>query len=242
MEKRYALLFAFLVTLLVAGNYFFFVNDDTERENVKIMRVLDGDTVELNDGRKVRFANINTPEKKFAYSELAKNYLEKFIGKNIEMENLGWDKYDRTLGKLFFGNIYLNLEIVRRGMAHAYLVFEDEEREFSRAEKYAIEEGLGIWRASKNTKCIRAIIHKYEEYVIINDLCDLNEVGWTIKDESTKSYKIEEDFGEKLIVYSGEGENSGDTRYWKRKNVWNDDKDRIFIRDSDGLLVFYDSY
>lgn len=242
MEKRYALLFAFLITSLVAGNYFFFTSDSAERESVKIVRVLDGDTVEIDDGRKVRFANINTPEKKFAYSELSKDYLDKFIGKDIKMENLGGDKYGRTLGKLFFEKEYLNLEIVKRGMAHSYLVFEDEEREFSRAEKYALDEGLGIWRTSKNANCISAIINKYEEYVIINDLCNLNEVGWTIKDESTKSYRIEEDFDEKLTIYSGEGVDSKDVRYWKRKNVWNDEGDRIFIRDADGLLVFYNAY
>ncbi len=242
MEKRDALLFAFLITALVAGNYFFFASADVERESVKIVRVLDGDTVELDDGRKVRFANINTPEKKFAYSGLAKNYLEEFVGKEIEMENLGGDKYGRTLGKLFFGNEYLNLEIVRRGMAHAYLVFEDEERDFSRAEKQALDARLGIWRTSKNADCISATINKYEEYFVIYDSCDLNETGWTIKDESTKSYKVGNDFGEKLTVYSGEGADSKDTRYWKRKNVWNDDEDRIFIRDADGLLVFYDSY
>ncbi len=242
METKEALLFAFLITALVAGNYFFFTESDAEREIVKISRVLDGDTVELEDGRKVRFANINTPEKKFAYSELAKNYLVGFVGKDIEMENLGGDKYGRTLGKLFLKSEYLNLEIVRQGMAHAYLVFEDEVRDFSLAEKYAIDEGLGIWHTSEDADCISATINKYEEYVLIYDSCDLNEKGWTIKDESTKSYKIEEDFGEKLAIYSGEGVDSKETRYWKRKNVWNDDKDRIFIRDADGLLVFYDSY
>ena len=86
MEKKYALLLAFLITALVAGNYFFFVDASVSREIVEITRVLDGDTVELDDGRKVRLANINTPEKRFAYSELAKNYLDSFVGKRLEME------------------------------------------------------------------------------------------------------------------------------------------------------------
>ena len=242
MDKKHALLLAFLITTLIAGNYFFFVEAGVSRESVEITRVLDGDTVELDDGRKVRLANINTPEKGLAYSELARNYLEEFVGKNLEMENLGGDKYGRTLGRLYFDDKYINLEIVRQGFAHTYLVFEDEEREFARAEEYAHDRELGIWESPEYADCISATINKYDEYVVVYDSCDLDLKEWTIKDESTKTYRIDEDAGSELTIYSGEGEDSTNVRYWGKKKIWNDDKDRIFIRDSSGLLVFYDSY
>jgi len=242
MDKKHALLIAFLITVLIAGNYFFFVEAGVEREQVEISRVLDGDTVELDDGRHIRLANINTPEKKLAYSELAKNYLEYFIGKKIEMESLGGDKYGRTLGRLYFNEDYINLEIVGRGFAHSYLVFDGEERRFSKAEENARENRLGVWKESPYSECVDATINKYDEYVIIFDSCDLDVTGWTIKDESTKMYRFSQDAGDELVLYSGKGEDTAEKRYWGRESIWNDDGDRIFIRDSNGLLVFYDSY
>jgi len=242
MDKSHAFLIAFLITALIAGNYFFFVEAGTSRESVRIGRVLDGDTVELEDGRKIRLANINTPEKGFAYSELAKSYLEEFVGNKLEMENLGGDKYGRTLGRLYFSGDYLNLKIVREGMAHTYLVFEDEEREFSRAEKYARDNGLGIWQSSENADCVSATINKYDEYVVVYDSCSLDETGWTIKDESTKMYRFSRNMGNEFILYSGKGEDTFEKLYWGKGKIWNDASDRIFIRDSNGLLVFYDSY
>ena len=242
MEKGPAFLIAFLITALIAGNYLFFADAGVSRERVNIERVLDGDTVELEDGRKVRLANINTPEKKLAYSDLAKNYLIEFTDESVELEDLGADKYGRTLGRLYFNNKYINLEIVERGFAHSYLVFDGEEREFSKAEEKARDGKIGIWELSPYAECVPAKINKYDEYVEIRDSCGVDFNGWTLKDESTKMYRFSQDMGDEFVLYSGKGKDTGEELYWGKGKVWNDDGDRIFIRDSDGMLVFYDSY
>ena len=242
MDKKHALLLAFLITALIAGNYLFFADTGTKRENVKIVRVLDGDTAQIEDGRKIRFANINTPEKGLAYSDLAKNYVLQFLGKPLELENLGNDKYGRTLGRLYSNNEYINLEIIKKGFAHTYIVFEDETDDFSKAEEYARENKIGIWELSPDAGCITAKINKYEEYVNISDSCDVDFTAWTLKDESTKLYHFSKDMGDEFTIYSSDGKDTVEKLYWGQKKVWNDDKDRIFIRDANGLLAFYDSY
>ncbi|MGV8142907.1 MAG: thermonuclease family protein [Candidatus Pacearchaeota archaeon] len=242
MDKIKALFISLIITSLIAVNYIFFTTASTQREKVEILRVLDGDTVELTDDRKIRLVNINTPEKKFPYSELAKNYLSDFIGEEVYLEDLGPDKYGRTLGRIFYEGQYLNKEIILNGMAHKYLVIEGEEREFEDAEKSAIENEVGIWTKSENYGCILAEINKYEEYVVIEDSCGVNFNGWTVKDESTKSYKFANDITDRVILYSANGVNDANSLYWGKEKVWNDAGDSIFIRDASGLLVYYDSY
>jgi endonuclease YncB( thermonuclease family) len=240
MNKKASFVLASLITLLIAGNYIFFSDHGIKREKVEIVRVLDGDTVELKDARHIRLLNINTPEKGLKYSELGKNYLSKFS--NVELEAMGLDKYDRTLGRLYYENTYLNLEIIKQGFAHTYLVDENEEREFSKAEKYARDNELNIWEKSEFYGCLEVEINKYDEYLDIIDSCDVDIAGWTVKDESTKSYKFESDEGKRFRLYSAKGEDTQEELYWGRGNIWNDDHDEIFIRDNNGILVYYYSY
>ena len=240
MNRKSSLLIASMITFLIAGNYLFFSDEGIVRERVEILRVLDGDTVELADGRKIRLLNINTPEKGFPYSELAKNYLMNFT--ETELETQGLDKYGRTLGRLYFNGIYLNLNIVKEGMAHTYLVGDSEENIFEEAEDYARKNELNIWQKSDFYGCLDVEINKYDEYLDIMDNCNVDFTSWSIKDESTKSYKFDSDIGTSFRVYSAEGKDSEVELHWGRENIWNDDHDEIFIRDNFGFLAYYDSY
>ncbi len=242
LDRIPALIISFLITFLIAGNYFFFKSYENSLEKINIERVLDGDTVETSDGRKIRLANINTPEKKFSYSNLAKDYLSSFIDKEIYLEKKGIDKYSRTLGKLFHKDKYLNLEIVKFGMAHSFMVYDDEIDIFSNAEDDARYKKIGIWENSKYYGCVDLEINKYDEYVDIIDSCDVDFKNWNIKDESTKTYVFKKDFLGKIRLYSSKGQENETALFWKRENVWNDDSDSVFVRDSDGFLVYYEHY
>ncbi len=242
LDRIPSLIISLLINFLVAGNYFFFKSYENVLEKITIERVLDGDTIETTDGRKIRLANINTPEKKFSYSDLAKDYLSQFIQKEVYLEKKGIDKYHRTLGKLFYKKEYLNLEIVRLGMAHGFMVYDDEIDIFSDAENEARAKKIGIWENSKYYDCIALEINKYDEYVDITDSCDVNFKNWNIKDESTKIYVFKKDFSEQIRLYSTNGQENETALFWKRENVWNDDGDSVFVRDSDGFLAYYEHY
>lgn len=240
MNKKASFILASMITLIVAGNYIFFADQGTVRERVEIIRVLDGDTVELSDGRKIRLLNINTPEKGFSYSELGKGYLLDF--KDVELETEGLDRYARTLGRLYYNDVYLNLEIVRQGYAHSYLVSDGEERIFDIAEDYARKNELNIWERSEFYGCLNLEINKYDEYLLVEDSCGVNLIGWSVKDESTKSYEFGKDLGKSFKLHSGKGSDDSENVYWGRENIWNDDHDEVFVRDPNGLLAYYKSY
>ena len=242
MEKKSAFFISFMITLLIAGNYLFFYDFSSGREMVVVSRVLDGDTIELDDGRKIRLLNINTPEKGLAFSEEARDFLKTFENESIELEIEGVGKYGRILGRIYSENDYLNLKLVELGLAHKYIVESEELSKFSEAEKLARENELGIWEKSEKYGCLNVEINKYDEYLIIEDGCEVDFENWNIKDESTKMYKFGKLTENKFKLFSEKGEDKVGEIYWGRKSIWNDDKDSIFIRDENGLLVYYDSY
>lgn len=82
-------------------------------EKVKVVRALDGDTVELEDGRKVRLLGVNAPEIAHNSTETAEPgaqeawdfTAEKLVGKTIRLythKDHPTDQYGRTLGLVFY--------------------------------------------------------------------------------------------------------------------------------------------
>ncbi|MCH7568168.1 MAG: thermonuclease family protein [Nanoarchaeota archaeon] len=242
MEKRHAFLIALLITLLVAGNYLFFYDFSSDRETVVIGRVIDGDTVELEDGRKIRLLNVNAPERgEFGYDS-ATEFIKDFENKTLELEISGVGRYGRILGRLYYDEYYINLNLVKNGLAHPYIVSDREVKDFKKAEKEARENEKGIWGKSEHYGCLNVEINKYDEYVVIEDKCGVDFDGWKLKDESTRSYKLDKVNSRRFVLYSEKGIDGKDEFYWGRGNAWNDDKDSIFVRDEKGKLVYYDSY
>ena len=79
MKKKQAFLFALLITLIIAINiYFLTPNFSPQKEKVFVSRIIDGDTLVLDDSRKIRMLNINTPEKSFPNSKLSIEYMKQF--------------------------------------------------------------------------------------------------------------------------------------------------------------------
>jgi len=122
-----------------------------------VKKVYDGDTVLLDNGKKVRFLGINTPEVEGrnksaqAGGQEAKRWLQKALkNKKIRLEKdvEKQDKYKRLLAHLFTEDKqHINLELVKRGLAsiNIYppnLKYTDD---LLRAEKQAESSGFGIW-------------------------------------------------------------------------------------------------
>lgn len=243
MKPRAALFLTVAFVFIVFGNYFFFFSPEREsRETVIIERAIDGDTVVLRDGRTIRLININTPEKKETDYEAAHAFLASFENTSVFLDARGTEKYGRTLGALYTQNLYINLEIVRRGLAHNFLVDDEEIKIFARAQEEAYQEERGVWKRSPDYGCMRAEINKKDEYVLITLDCASTLTGWSIKDETTHSYRLGSASESTVTLYSGEGMETPTSLYWGRGHVWNDDRDTLFVRDKDGLLVLYQPY
>ncbi len=123
-----------------------------------VTRVVDGDTVVLDGGERVRLIGVDTPEtvhptKPVEYfgkeasaftkrmAEGQKVYLEYEQGSSTK------DRYGRTLGYVYLKDgTLLNKEIVERGYGHAYTRFPfSKMEEFRGAEREAKAAGRGLW-------------------------------------------------------------------------------------------------
>lgn len=132
------------------------------RERTKVAFVLDGDTIELIDKRRIRYIGINTPEinlgggkpECFA-ADAAKVNKELVVGQEIEMEKdvSQTDKYGRLLRYVYIDGLLINDFLLRLGYARLELIPPDTHlsQQFKEAEKEAIENKRGLWRECKNS-------------------------------------------------------------------------------------------
>lgn len=127
----------------------------------RVVRVVDGDTIEINHGsknEKVRLVGVDTPETShpnkavqcFGYA--AKEYLEGLIDdKDVRLErdelSSDIDRYNRLLRYVYLKDgTLVNLEIIKEGYGFAYTSFDfEKEDEFSAAQKMASAENKGLW-------------------------------------------------------------------------------------------------
>ena len=95
------------------------------RGRVPVWYVVDGDTIRLADGRYVRLIGIDTPERGRPYYRVAKDNLDRLVGKRVRLVNPtsvdDRDRYGRLLRYLRVGHHHRDagLAQIRKGFAHA---------------------------------------------------------------------------------------------------------------------------
>ena len=223
----------------------------------KVIEVIDGDTIVLSNNEHVRLIGINTPESDRYFYEEAKEVLKGLVlNKNVRLEKDVDDRdtYGRLLRYVYLGNLFVNLEMVKRGFANAFTFPPNVKytNKFIEAEREARTNEIGLWEKSNSSNIEINIncdaegddrINLNGEYVIFknNNNFDINLSGWTVKDLSTNIY----DFGKiifkrdsKLTLFSGKGSDTENKLYWNSpKPIWNNDHDTLYLRDADGLIV-----
>lgn len=128
---------------------------DFSREKVKVIRVVDGDTVEIEGGQKIRYIGIDTPESTktldcFGREATAKNrdlVDGKIIG--IEKDFSQADKYGRLLRYVWIDQMLVNDYLVRQGYAYASSYPPDIKYQdlLTEAQKEARENNRGLWES-----------------------------------------------------------------------------------------------
>lgn len=133
-------------------------------ELVYVARVIDGDTIELSTGKKVRYIGVNTPELN-AKSEIekcfalrAKKYNESLVlGKQVELVSdvNDTDRYGRLLRYVYVTNtntnntekIFVNAQLVEQGYAYASAYPPDVSYQdlFSSLQSQAEVSQAGLW-------------------------------------------------------------------------------------------------
>lgn len=229
--------------------------------------VIDGDTIVLESGEKVRYLGINAPEKGRPFSTEATEQNKRLVaGKEVglELDVQTKDQYGRTLAYVWLGETMVNLELVRQGFANVYTVppnvkYKDE---FLAAEREAREAERGLWEKGEalgTSKTAVKIVNinadapgndnnnKNGEWVEIKNQgsTTVNMNGWTLKDEANHIYTFQ-NFSlppnTSVFLYSGTGTDTATKLYWHSKKyaIWNNTGDTAFLRDASGNLV--DSY
>ncbi len=127
------------------------------RAAVKMRRVVDGDTLLLADGTRVRLIGVDTPESVKPDTPVepwgleASAFTRAFVeGGDVRLE---WDRgrqdrFGRALAYVWVGERMLNEELLRAGLARATLGYpfsEEKKARFRRAQEEARRARRGIW-------------------------------------------------------------------------------------------------
>ncbi len=149
-----------IVLLLLAGRWWTRPPEAppvAESGDAVVQRVVDGDTLLLADGNRVRLLGVDTPETKHPElavqpfgpeaSEFTRQRVE---GKQVRLQfdKEREDRHGRILAYVYFGDSMLNEELIRAGMGRAITHFPFSpamKRRFRQAEDEAKRARRGIW-------------------------------------------------------------------------------------------------
>jgi micrococcal nuclease len=171
MRKKFVINGLTILSLIIFKVVISLYNDDSQSLEAKVVKVLDGDTViveQQGDRSKHRLLYIDAPEKgqvvteeylgRIKYintGELSTEYLKNLVlGKNITIKSRGKDIYKRFLSVLYLGKQNVNLKMVCSGMAHIYYYAKFHgkftKEKFEEGLRIAKQEKKGIWRFKAN--------------------------------------------------------------------------------------------
>ncbi len=115
----------------------------------KVVKIADGDTLTILDGsseqHRIRLAGIDAPEKGQPFGTKAREALAgKVFGQPVRIEVIDVDRYHREVGRIYLGERFVNMEMVRDGFAWRYPQY-DRPGEFTAAEADARATRRGLW-------------------------------------------------------------------------------------------------
>lgn len=164
--------YSFFVCVLI-GFYLFVVLSFAEEARVR--NVIDGDTIELTDGRLLRYIGVDTPEirkrqgARWVYSpepfaEDAKRFNKSLVFDktvNVEYDVQRYDRYGRLLGYVFVDGVFVNLELVNQGYAKTLPIPPNLKYAslFEESEQQARKADVGIWGIATTKKTDPFVIY-----------------------------------------------------------------------------------
>lgn len=162
MKKIFFIVLFILFLTSIIFNLFFILkttslfNKKKISAEVKVTRVIDGDTFDTKDGERVRLYEIDAPELPTGcLSEMSKFRLEEQILNNqLTIIRTGKDNFGRTLAYVFKKDLLINKSLVIEGLA--YFQKGKTMTEYSllieQAQSEAKDAGRGVWSSQCETK------------------------------------------------------------------------------------------
>lgn len=224
--------------------------------SARVQQVYDGDTVLLENGRKLRYLGINTPEYQEPFYSKAKRFNESLVLNReirLEFDREKSDSYGRLLAYVYVGDQLINARLVQAGLAHAFFIGPDRRHNtlLLEMQENAKLRRVGIWSSGghkKNLKItsVRRADSDTHAYVRIANLSNkrVRMAGYTLSNEGGQSYRFPdvaiEDPGYTLIISGTAGSDgkNGDNQgivHWPSM-AW-DKEDTAYITDPSGAIV-----
>jgi len=125
----------------------------------KVERVVDGDTIDIEGGERIRLLGIDTPESGACFSAESTSYLQLLLADahiTIEKDITGSDRYERLLRYVYIpsddiknDDVFVNEQLVREGYAVVMPVAPDNRYRdlLSSAQAEAKDTSRGMWAA-----------------------------------------------------------------------------------------------
>jgi len=124
---------------------------ETDVSAIKVTRVIDGDTIVLEDGHKVRIIGIDAPERGCpGYKKATDDMKDMVLGKRVVLvagNKNDTDRWDRLLRYVEIGTKDIGYEQILKGNADARYDSTDNYPKHMREEKYHAAD------TEKNVKC-----------------------------------------------------------------------------------------
>ena len=111
-----------------------------------LKRIIDGDTVELTDGTRIRLHGIDTPERDQPYGKQATRQLDGLLGRTLYVEKKDIDRYGRVVAVLWSADgTNVNAAMVCGGHAWWYERYARFDSELRDCQSEAQKAMLGLW-------------------------------------------------------------------------------------------------
>ncbi|MFH0831867.1 MAG: thermonuclease family protein [archaeon] len=141
-------IFIALIFLYNSDYQGFFVKEN--KEKAVVTNVIDGDTIVISGGERLRLLGIDTPEKGEFYYKESKARMEELIENReitLEKEGDNKDKYGRILRYIFLDDSNINMLLVKEGYAICYFYEESRyQQECIQLEENARAGKIGRWQ------------------------------------------------------------------------------------------------
>lgn len=141
MDRLKKAIVALAVVLIALFAYISHTPGDGRSESAVVTRVVDGDTLVIEGGERVRLLGMDTQESGKPCYETSKERLEELVlKKTVRIERNGEDQYGRTLAYVFLDGTLINRKLVEEGLAVAY--FYEEGGKYMDSIKSAEQEAM----------------------------------------------------------------------------------------------------
>lgn len=199
----------------------------------KVVRVIDGDTIEIEGGERVRYIGMDAPELNIQDHcfgpEATRKNKELVEGKTVRLEKdiSETDIYKRLLRYIFIDDVFVNDYLVRQGYAHVSTYPPDVkyENQFLQAEQEARENKRGLWSkdcdkeiqtSMPNTITTPTKTNSNSDCLIKGNISSSGEKIYHVPGQRYyEQTKIEENKGERWFCSEQEAQEAG----WRKSKI-----------------------